>query len=166
MIRLTIAESVGGENVYARSHRFYNPGKTHTYHVVKIHEYDNYLARRCSHVFSCYRDGGEQRRSIKRFRKIVKNQNLTESELDEFIQHDLNRFNRWKNNKKFIKAFKFEDLINNKEIVIKELCRILKLKNVEPKRVIERINNLELPKSKFDKETCLTAKHFTSEEFK
>jgi hypothetical protein len=165
LVRVTLCESVGKDKVYACSHRYYNSRVKKPYHVIKIHEYDPRFARKTRCVFSCFRDEEAQRKSILKFRKIVKKQDLTQEELDKFIQHDKERFNRWKKHRKFVEAFNFNDLVNNPDYVINKICKSLKLKAVDSNRILEIINCLPLPDKKFDKETCLTPSHFTSKEF-
>lgn len=167
LIRLTLEESVLKENVYGRMHRDYDRNNAKKHHIVKIHGYDKYLFENATHVFSCTRNLKQQKASIIKFRKLMKSQDLSESELNEFINYDLNRYNKWKSHKNFVKSFRFDDLVNNKTMIIHEVCRLLGLKVMNNSEVIiKRLNDIKLPTKGYDKETGLTSDHFTSVRFR
>ncbi len=163
LIRITLITLEGEKNVYGRSHRFYNRDNTSKYHIVKIHGHNNYLWNKANYIFSCNRNTEDQKESIIKFRKIIKNQILSENELNNFVKKDYERFLKWKRHKNFTKTFNFDDLIK-KENIIKEIGKIFNLKLNENlvRRIIEDIDNLKFPKDKFDKESCLTSYHFTT----
>ncbi len=166
LIRLTLINIKGKKNVYGCSHRFYNRRNPSKYHVVKIHDHDQQLWNTADFVFSSKRNEADQRKSIKKFREIIKNEILTEKELSKFIKKDNKRFLKWQGHKKFKKVFSFKQLVKNKPEVIKEICKILNLKlENETEDIIKDINELKIPKKKgMNKESCLIYHHFTSKE--
>jgi hypothetical protein len=166
LIRITLETIKGKKNVYGRSHRFYKKNNPSKYHVVKIHGHDNYLWEKADFIFSSNRNEVDQKKSIIKFRKIIKNQDLTSYELNEFLKIDLNRFQKWQGHKKFKKVFPFKQLTKNKPEVIKEICKILNL-NLENKTetIIKNVDELKIPEKKgMNKESCLIYHHFTSKE--
>jgi len=163
LVRLTLEESFGIDNVYAITHKHYDKNNNKKCNVVKIHGHNNYLFKNATHVFSCERNLEDQKLSILKFRKIIKNQELSEDELEKFIEYDLSRYERWKNHINFLTTFKFEDLVNNKKIIISEIISLLDLKfDYDADNIINKLNVLKLPKKGYDKKTGLTWHHFTS----
>jgi hypothetical protein len=165
IIRLTLIEAFGKEKVYARGLRNYKHNHEKKYNVVKLHDTDDaHFENNATYVFSSRRNEEEQRESVIRFRKIMKNQNISKKSLDEFIEYDFTRYRKWVTHRNFVKTFDYEDLVHNKEKVIKYICKILKI-NVDSDLVIEKVNNLKMPdkKTKIDPETCLTWKHITGD---
>lgn len=164
LIRITIEEVLGDNNVYSTVYRNYDKNNNRPCHVVKTHGHSNYLFNNAAYIFSCERDLGEQKGSIRRFRKVAKNQNISDKDLEKFIKYDLNRYNKWKSHKNFVKTFKFNDLVNNKKLVISEIVDLLKLDVLcGLDTIIKKLNQLKLPKSGYDKKTGLTFGHFTSD---
>lgn len=163
LVRLTL-KSLFGDEVYGASHRHYDKSNKCKYHIVKIHEYNSYFFSKADAVFSCSRNSVQQKRSIKKFRLVMKGQDISDKELEDFVRHDKARFNKWKTNPNYKKTFRFSSLVHEKEKVIDEICDLLGFSKVSSKaKIIDELNNLKRPSKGFDKESCLTAHHFTSE---
>lgn len=168
LVRLTLVEFVGS-SVYGRGIRSYKKNSERKYNIVKLHDSnDKYFEKNADYVFSSHRNESDQRKSILKFRKLMKNQSLNKKSLNEFIKYDYRRYKKWANHKKFVKTFEYYDLVHNKEDVIKELSHILLRVNIindVVKIIINKVDNLQMPskKQKKDPETCLTWHHTTGD---
>ena len=169
LVRLTLTEFVGKSSVYGRGINHYKKNRERKYNIVKLHDSDDkYFEKNADYVFSCQRNESDQRKSILKFRKLMKNQSLNKESLDEFIKYDYKRYIKWANHKTFVKIFEYNDLVNNKEKVIKKISRVLLGINIIDDVVniiIDKVDNLKMPskKQKNDPETCLTWHHTTGD---
>ena len=162
IVRLTLEEVFGKHKVYASVINGYNKSNEKEHNVVKIHGHCNYLFKNATHVFSCKRNKEDQKISLYKHRKQIKNQELNDEELEDFIKYDLSRYEKWKGHKNFVKTFRFEDLVDDKELIISEIISSLNLKVPNVQNIIEKLNQLKMPKKGYDKKTGLTFNHFTS----
>lgn len=167
LIRLTLMELVGSDKVYSRGIRSYNKRDELAYNVVKLHDSnDPYFFSNATYVFSSVRDSDAQRKSILKFRRIMKDQELTDRQLNKFIAYDKNRYKKWSSHKNFVATFDFADLVSNKQKIIESIADTfnMPINNAIIVSIINKLNSLKLP-SKIkvvDPETCLTWHHFTS----
>lgn len=168
LIRLSLIEVYGTNNVHGRSYRHYDKESKCKYHVVKIHGHNKYLWKNANFVFSCRRDKDQQRRSTFKHQKLIKGVEKTDEEIDKLISNDYIRYKKWKTHKNFVCTFEFEDLIKNKYKVLDVIAKVLgfKLDAFTKEKIINNLNNLKLPNKGYDKETCLTRHHFTSKGMK
>jgi hypothetical protein len=169
LVRLTLVELFGEESVYGRGIGFYRRKDERKYNVVKLHDSQNkYFELTADYVFSSNRSEKDQRESILKFRKIIKNQSLSKRELDAFINYDYRRYKKWSSHKNFVKTFKYNTLVNDKKKIIREICKAMnfKIKDDTIKIIIRKVNNLQLPskEEKRDPVTALTWHHITREE--
>ncbi len=165
LIRLALIESFGEADVYARGIRYYKKKRERKYNIVKLHDSnDKYFEKNADYVFSSHRNESDQRKSILKFRKLMKNHILNKDKLDQFIKYDYSRFKKWSKHKKFVTTFEYDALVNNKEKVIKEVSDIFNL-DILSDIIIQKVNNLSLPskEAKRDRETCLTWHHITGD---
>ena len=164
LVRLTLIEFFGKNN--ARGVKFYKKKHECKYNIIKLHDSnDKYFEKNADYIFSTHRDESNQRKSIIRFRRIIKNYVVCNEDLNEFIKYDYSRYKKWSSHKNFVKTFEYNLLVNSKEEVIKEISNVFNL-NITSKIVdiiIKKINNLEMPSRKIgaNPETCLTWHHKT-----
>ena len=166
LVRLTLIELFGKLNVYGRGVRNYRRSDELKYNIVKLHDSgNNYFYDDADYVFSSCRNEEDQKRSIIRFRKIMKDQKLSNKQLMKFMKYDYRRYKKWISHPKFVKTFEFNDLINSKNVIVEELCKILgyTITNDSIYDIIYKLDNIKLPSKnrKKDPETCLTWHHFT-----
>jgi len=169
IVRLTIVEFVGKNKVYSRGISHYNRKSELEYNIVKLHDTNNsYFYDNADYVFSSHRNETDQKKSILKFRKIMKDQVLTDKQLNQFVGYDAKRYKKWSSHPNFYRSFDFNMLVNDKQTVVKEICSILDfdINNDKILTVVNTIDDLKLPsKNKImDPETCLTWHHFTSKE--
>ncbi len=163
VVRLILKEFFG-DAVYCSLYKYYNHNNALKHHVIKIHGYDKHLYNNADYVFSCDRPKNSQFESIKNHQLLMKGKKLSDFEIEKIIDNDYNRYKKWAKHKNFIKTFGFDELISDKEKVIKELCIIFELKlSNRLVNIINNINKIVLPNEGMDKITGLTAHHFTSE---
>ena len=164
LVRLTLIEAFGKSKVYARGVRYYKKKHELKYNIVKLHDSnDRYFERNADYVFSSNRNESDQRKSIVKFRNLMKNHILNKKNLDEFVKYDLRRYKKWSSHKNFVKTFKFNTLVNNKEKIVKEISDKLNLNIDNIDIIVEKVNSLPLPSKnvKIDRESCLTWHHIT-----
>jgi hypothetical protein len=118
IIKFTYYYFFGSENVYAAAHvRDYNPNNKSKYHIIKNHDPDDFLFKSCDEVYSSKRNIKDQKQSRKLHAKLMKKQDLTETQLLEWLDYDKKRWIKWKSNKNFKYTFSFEDILNKKKLL-------------------------------------------------
>ena len=167
LIRLTLIKLFGKDNVYGRGGRHYKKNHERNYNIVKLHDStDSYFERTADYVFSSQRNEQDQRKSIISFRKLIKNQTISAKGLNDFIKFDYSRYKKWSGHKNFVKTFEYNDLVDNKDEVIKEICiKVINLNIIDDlvSIIIDEVDKLKMPskEGKIDQETCLTWHHIT-----
>jgi hypothetical protein len=166
LVRLTMIEIYGKENVYGRGINFYRKGRQKKYNIAKLHDTsDSYFYINADYVFSCRRNQRDQKESIKRVRHLNRNQNLSEEDLDRLVQSDFLRYKKWANHKNFITTFDYHLLVNKKDQVIRKICKALRIKvsTDQITNIINEVNRIKPPKvgEKRNPETALIWNHIS-----
>ena len=166
IVRLTLVEIFGKKNVYGRGINFYKKNQQRKYNIVKLHDSpDRYFWNSANYIFSSVRNEKDQRKSIVAYKRIIKNVNMTEKKLDEFINNDFRRYKKWSQHKNFVGTFKYNNLLNHKEKVIRKVCKTLnkEISKEQIKNIIKEVDSLKLPsrKKKRDPESGLSWHHIT-----
>jgi len=166
LVRLALIHIFGKKNVYGRGWRYYDKDISTEIHVVKIHGYRDYFWDNADFVFSSIRDKEEQKSSIFKFQKVMKHRSLSDAKIEEIIKYDHSRYKKWVTHKNFVKTFDFNELVCEKEMVIKFLFKIFLFDDYNDddiSKIICDLNNIRFLGKGYDPETCMTSSHFTSE---
>lgn len=161
--RLTLEVLFGKENIHARYIRFYDKKREAKYHLVKIHGENEYLFEHADYIFSAQRNIIDQAVSMLKFGKLH-GRDYSGETIFKKIKYDFGRYKKWVEHSKFVKSFHFDDLVYNKEKVIKEFCNEINLEIDDNKigEILSLFKKIKIPnKSGPNKITCLRQYHIT-----
>ena len=157
VVRLALIEA--GFKVYGCWIEDYNIDLDSDFHVIKLHEFDRFLAEDSFLTFTSQRNVKQVQQSMTRFRKQP-------YEYEKAVKL-FNNWKRWIFHSHYLT--KFEDLVNNREGEVARIINVLsskipKLATINPSIIAKKVDNLIVPKGDvdtYDKITLLHPNHIT-----